>query len=468
MEQATGGKPQKVVEPYSVTLNQTDLSYGQKGHNKFYIIQVLEGHSLYTEWGRVGVANPSCKLEPCASKEQAIELFKKKFRSKTANDWGQPFTPVEGKYQMVDVQSGAKRAQTAAKLENKRRQLSQEAMKFQMHCNPQVGDLMGFIWDFERMKKTMKELNFDPQNCPLGQLSKQQIQKGYKILKSLKNEITTSKRESKILDLSNQFYTHIPQSFGMNRPPPINHMMKLREKLTLLDTLADLEIANTLSVRSLQMLKTTHPYDVYLSQLNCRIHPADLATLSFLQELVTSTTSHEFSLTVTQAFTIDRPQENPSFWPFSKLPNQKLLWHGSRVTNFVGILSKGLRVAPKEAPSSGYMFGKGIYLADLSSKAAQYCRVSQGEGLLLLCQVALGNMHEVKSACAFKKPPKGYHSVKGVGRNAPTSCTQLDSVEVYSGNITEQEPSSDLKFNEYIVYDVGQVKVKYLLKCTFN
>ena len=30
-----------------------------------------------------------------------------------------------------------------------------------------------------------------------------------------------------------------------------------------------------------------------------------------------------------------------------------LLWHGSRSTNFAGILSQGLRIAPPEAPVNG-------------------------------------------------------------------------------------------------------------------
>ena len=32
-----------------------------------------------------------------------------------------------------------------------------------------------------------------------------------------------------------------------------------------------------------------------------------------------------------------------------------LLWHGSRLTNYVGILNQGLRIAPPEAPVTGYM-----------------------------------------------------------------------------------------------------------------
>jgi len=50
-----------------------------------------------------------------------------------------------------------------------------------------------------------------------------------------------------------------------------------------------------------------------------------------------------------------------------------LLWHGSKITNFMGIIAKGLKVAPPEAPATGYMFGKGIYLSDMFTKAHNYC-----------------------------------------------------------------------------------------------
>lgn len=51
-----------------------------------------------------------------------------------------------------------------------------------------------------------------------------------------------------------------------------------------------------------------------------------------------------------QLFTVQREGEAKRFKPFKKLHNRKLLWHGSRVTNFAGILSQGLRIAPPEAP----------------------------------------------------------------------------------------------------------------------
>ena len=94
-----------------------------------------------------------------------------------------------------------------------------------------------------------------------------------------------------------------------------------------------------------------------------------------------------------------------------------MLWHGSRVTNFVGILSEGLKIAPPDAPVTGYMFGKGVYFADVPSKSANYCYATpeNPEGLLMLCEVALGDMYRVYKAKPFKRAPKYFHSVYGVG-----------------------------------------------------
>lgn len=98
-----------------------------------------------------------------------------------------------------------------------------------------------------------------------------------------------------------------------------------------------------------------------------------------------------------------------------------LLWHGSRVTNFYGILSQGLRIAPPEAPVCGYMFGKGIYFADMASKSGNYCFPAPGKpGLLLLCEVALGVPNELYQSDYYADQlPEGKSSTKGIGRTFP-------------------------------------------------
>ncbi len=62
-----------------------------------------------------------------------------------------------------------------------------------------------------------------------------------------------------------------------------------------------------------------------------------------LQEYVSNThavTHSQYSLEVLEVFKVDREGEGKKYKPFSKLHNRQLLWHGSRKTNFVGILSQ--------------------------------------------------------------------------------------------------------------------------------
>lgn len=82
-------------------------------------------------------------------------------------------------------------------------------------------------------------------------------------------------------------------------------------------------------------------------------------------------THSSYSLDVLNIFEVDKAVDRERF--DTSLHNKMLLWHGSRLTNYVGILSQGLRIAPPEAPVQGYMFGKGVYFADMVSKSANYC-----------------------------------------------------------------------------------------------
>jgi len=63
--------------------------------------------------------------------------------------------------------------------------------------------------------------------------------------------------------------------------------------------------------------------------------------------------------------------------------------------------SSGLRIAPPEAPVTGYMFGKGVYFADMFSKSANYCypTSTSADGVLLLCEVVSYLMSYSKHRC---------------------------------------------------------------------
>ncbi len=120
-------------------------------------------------------------------------------------------------------------------------------------------------------------------------------------------------------------------------------------------------------------------------------------------------------------FKLKRQGEDKKFNP-NKYGNKKLLWHGSRFSNFVGILSQGLRIAPPEAPKTGYLFGKGVYFADMAAKSAPYtCSyLSDNVGLFLLCEVALGTPKVYYDTYQdADNLPKGFNSTHGMGKTVP-------------------------------------------------
>ncbi len=102
----------------------------------------------------------------------------------------------------------------------------------------------------------------------------------------------------------------------------------------------------------------------------------------------------EFGIRVRDILEIRRQDEHASshHGPFVDMENRKLLWHGSRLSNWGGILGKGLRIAPPEAPKTGYRLGKGIYLADTVSKSGSYCFTDKDRptGVMMLAEAALG------------------------------------------------------------------------------
>merc|ERR1712110_531982 len=110
-----------------------------------------------------------------------------------------------------------------------------------------------------------------------------------------------------------------------------------------------------------------------------------------------------------------------------------------------GILKNGLKIAPPEAPVTGYMFGKGVYFADACSKSAHYCDIGSfsrpnsdeqsssskkkeekeeiedvsNQRFLFLADVALGNVHDLLNA-DYKAPEtckkQKCDTIKGIGR----------------------------------------------------
>ena len=171
---------------------------------------------------------------------------------------------------------------------------------------------------------------------------------------------------------------------------------------------------------------------------------------------------------------IDKPREKQTFHKWSGLHNKQLLWHGTRLANAVGILTTGLRINPVGVPTTGKMFGNGLYFANMSSKSAGYLGLNYGGqniGILFLCEVALGNMYELTQANYVTTLPSGKHSTRGMGRTTPDTSDHItvDGVTVPIGKpITDNTFNTSLQYDEFIVYDTSQIRMRYavLVDCS--
>ncbi|OCT98096.1 poly(ADP-ribose) polymerase 2 S homeolog isoform X1 [Xenopus laevis] len=464
---------------YDVMLNQTNLQFN---NNKYYLIQLLEddgvkNFSVWMRWGRVGKVGQHSLVSCGSDLQKSKDIFQKKFYEKTKNLWTEraQFEKCAGKYDMLQMDYNATE-------EEKETTVKEESMadvpKPESQLDDSIQELIELICNLKAMEETVLEMKFDTKKAPLGKLTVEQIRAGYCSLQQIENCIKKQKFGRDLLEACNEFYTRIPHDFGLRTPPLIRTLEDLTVKVRLLEALGDIQIAVKLA--SLELSSLEHPFDRQYRQLNCSMQPLDQTSSTFqlIEGYLQSThapTHNDYTMTLLRVFELQRVGEECNFR--EDLPNRMLLWHGSRLTNWVGILSQGLRVAPPEAPVTGYMFGKGIYFADVSSKSANYCFSSRDKnvGVLLLSEVALGECNELLAAdCDAQKKIKSKHSTKGLGRSIPDPKKSI----IHEGAVVPLGPLMDtgltndggytLNYNEYIVYDPHQVRMKYLLQVRFN
>lgn len=467
---------------YQCTLNQTNID---ANNNKFYIIQALQNEQvnqfyLFTRWGRVGVPG-QMSTEIFSTDAAAINAFQQKYSLKTSNRFGSPtFEKRSGKYQLMDIDYGSEEDEDVSSSAKKDRP-SAKKVRSDSNSGPpksklpkEVQDIMQMISSAEAMSNTLRELEIDTKRMPLGKISKSQIKQGYECLKLIEAEL--KKPQPNVETATGQFYTLIPHDFGFRRPPLINSVQLLKSKIEMLDALSQLAISSTLLDAG--PVDIENPLDKAYNSLSCQLTPLPPSSPEFQRvvEFATNTcgkTHMLYSLRVELVLKVNRHGEAERYMARSKsISNRQMLWHGSRTTNYMGILSQGLHIAPPEAPKTGYMFGKGIYLADTCSKSANYCFAcpQNDRGLMLLCEAALGEQKLYTNSCYMEKAQPGTHSTKGVGymHPDPAGSETVDGVVWPKGKMMEDTQKGVLLYPEYIIYDVAQCQMKYLIKMHFQ
>ncbi|KAL7934054.1 poly polymerase catalytic domain-containing protein [Trichoderma chlorosporum] len=488
---------------YDASLNQTNAS---NNNNKFYRVQILydgksKQYKTWTRWGRVGEIGQSAILGN-GTVEDAIRNFEKKFKDKSGLFWvNRGDNPKPGKYAFVERSYNPDSEDEDDDADDKdavKKEGEEDVKPAECTLQPSVKSLMELIFNQQYFQATMTALNYDANKLPLGKLSKATITRGFQQLKDLAAlmddaSLATSRWNTTVAHatemLSNMYYSIIPHDFGRNRPPIIRDSPSLKKEIELLESLSDMKDAADIMKVDRKSTDNVHPLDKQFQSLGLNemtVLDPESTEFQYLSDYLHGSKgeSHGHTYKVQDIFRIERQGENVRFDEYvenSKIgANRRLLWHGSRATNFGGILSQGLRIAPPEAPVSGYMFGKGIYLADMSSKSANYCcsYISGGQALLLLCEAKLGDpMQQLTNAsynAATSAKTQGAESTWGMGMTAPPKWKDAGVVHESLKGIQIPDVSHKpcatnvngayLMYNEYICYDVAQVKLRYLLR----
>ena len=317
---------------------------------------------------------------------------------------------------------------------------------------------------------SLAKLEFDTKKMPLGKLSTKQLDNAQalliKITKIIQKKTTT---DTELTDLSSDYYTLIPYPCGRKKPPLIDSQEIVDKYKELIEELRNMVITVKLLENSNANLNN-NPLDNIYNDLNTTIKPISNQSeiWKHIHDYMKNThgKTHHFSTEILDIFEINRKNEND----LSNTGNNVLLWHGSKLTNFCSILQKGLLLDPSNLgiKITGKMFGYGVYFAN-SSKSIPYCDTQSTDniGCLLLCEVALGNCSKRTESDYYitkdELKKENCDSTWGRGRNTPRSYVQHDSYKIPNGKLKATNLNTSLLYDEFIVYDTNQFKIKYMV-----
>ena len=488
---------------YHASLSKTDFVSGK---NSFYILQLIHDpkpkthgspYVLFRKWGRVGDAlRTGVKAEYFSSSVRAASQFEKIFAERSGYAWSQKECyegkdPKPGHYTLLSIQ-------TMSEMTSSLKAPSTDVCDTTPKLEPPTDALVRRLFDVNSINSSLVEMEIDVKKLPLGNITESVIQRGLKTLqaiqavvdeqsasklskpkkgkRSVEKEACTSSPQKQLIMLNNQFYTYIPHAISKEEMRSnkllLDSSEKIAEKVQLLSDLGQIAVTSKLLSQSHDSPVHTH-YKMLKTEM--KVVPSSDPRWKMVEQYMQDThgPTHHFKAKLRNLWCIEREGEGKSYSACHKAnPNRKLLWHGSRFTNWVGILSQGLRIAPPEAPATGYMFGKGIYFADMFSKSAQYATgfSGNGEGIMALAEVALGKSGVRYQSDYVTSLPASEMSIHAKGKYQPKGFKALENGVLLPNRwFNSDDPEiRSLLYNEYIVYTENQVHLRYLCQIDFS
>jgi poly [ADP-ribose] polymerase len=310
---------------------------------------------------------------------------------------------------------------------------------------------------------------------PLGILTLGQIEKGEAILAELYDRFqdknaqqgngggptsllpkkfpgkTALRLDEEMTRLSGEFYTAIPHRIGRTRAAVagavINTLEAFEQKQQTLQLMKDMLQVNGEAGSVLFDARIDQEYDA----LRCRVEWLEPQCSEYkeMADHVLNSQIKTRNIKVTSLYRVRREGEWDSFT--EHIGNHRLMFHGSRIQNWVGILSRGI-LLPKIVVSMGVRrtdpgwLGHGIYFGDAACTSLFYTTPGRKKTrLMAIARVALGKMKDyTQITYGLTAPPPGYNSCRGVRAKAFRPSQFAD--------------------DEYVVYDVRQQRLEYLVE----
>lgn len=430
-------------QPYMV-VDRIALKKFDPGNNsnKFYVAEVHQAQAptssasfrFFVNHGRVG-ANGAPKAEPFFTLEEAKSKYGEKVREKLRSGYGE--------VNLATVTSGS--AVGKQKIDANSLLTDAPIVNTSSKLTPPVANLVKHLYEEANRAVSIAVTGSVKEDvrAPLGNLGVHGLNKARHTLHHLNKAINRSDLYE-IRQLSRVYYQNVPRKLQGDLRDEATWLLSTKQRvfqeLDILDLYEDM-------LRMLAVSGTD--LDTHYDALNCDImHVLNPDVVDYITNKVATThaSNHNYKLKVKNIFEVNlknAPKFNDS------CGNVRRLFHGSRSANLLGILSSHLKL-PQNLDNSitktGAMFGSGIYFAHDCTKSANYSFGSFSgrpnkykSSFLMVCEVALGNVHKVSQPQNFSAPPQGYHSVMGV-------------------------KGAHLVNHEFIVYSPSQVRVRYLVE----
>ncbi len=447
-------------------LQVTDI---KTNHNKYYAIELhsaqLKGKTtfrVFTHYGRTDdlETNPDAGQKECRffdSIGEAQANYQSIFREKTGSRKGYKEVALAsskiGSQKARGTSTGDVDAKTLEKIQGKNGEKNAPAVKAS-NLHQGVQDLVRYIYDEATNALTSTvaaKITAQGIETPLGILTVGQIEKGERILGDLYavfQKKSAKNRQSELERLTGDFYTAIPHRIGRTRAAVaaavIDNLAAFQQKQDTLQLMKDMLQVNGEGGNVLFDARVDQEYEA----LKCGVGWVEPNDPKFeeLKTFVVKSQVKTKSIKVRNVYTLQREGEWDTFT--SKMDNQRLLFHGSRIANWVGILSRGI-LLPKIVVSMGVdrtdegWLGSGIYFGDAACTSSFYTTSGKkNTRFLAIARVALGKMKDYEEITyGLAAPPKGYDSCHGV------RDTEFDD-------------------DEYVIYTQQQQRLEYLVEFT--